>query len=106
MKSVRSMLITYIFCRTVIREKKHSKASIETDAPPEFIIKPRRQFVYEGQGAKFKASFEGSSSTFLTWSKDDSVLYSSRKIKVISIPPPPPPRRRVTLGIANRHQRH
>ena len=92
MKSVISMLTRHIFCRMVIREKKHSKASKETDTPPEFIIKPRRQFVYEGQGAQFKASFEGSPSTFLTWSKDESVLHSSWKIKVISTPP--------------RHQRH
>ncbi|ESO99751.1 hypothetical protein LOTGIDRAFT_141551, partial [Lottia gigantea] len=37
---------------------------------PQFIIKPRRQLVDEGDSTKFKASFEGSSNTQVTWSKD------------------------------------
>ncbi|CAC5377020.1 MYLK [Mytilus coruscus] len=68
--------------KTIRKDKKSSKESKKTEIPPEFIIKPRRQFVNEDQSAKFKASYEGSLSTVLTWSKDGTVLHSSRKNKI------------------------
>lgn len=49
--------------------------------PPEFVVKPRRQFIDEGQGAKFKVSFDGSPAT-LTWSKDGKQVVSNSKIKI------------------------
>ena len=67
--------------RTISKDRKISYER-QQEQPPEFVIKPRRQFVNEGQSAKFKASFEGSRSTVLTWSKDGKVLHSSRRNKV------------------------
>lgn len=69
--------------RTITKDRKSSRESKKTEIPPEFIIKPRRQFVNEDQSAKFKASHDGSSSTVLTWRKDGTVLHSSRKNKVL-----------------------
>ena len=46
------------------------------------MVKPRRQFVDEGQNAKFKVSFEGSPNTQLSWSKDGKPLPSGSKFKV------------------------
>ncbi|XP_063411104.1 myosin light chain kinase, smooth muscle-like isoform X2 [Mytilus trossulus] len=68
--------------KTITKDRKTSRESKKTEIPPEFIIKPRRQFVNEDQSAKFKASHDGSSSTVLTWSKDGTVLHSSRKNKI------------------------
>nr|KAG5714809.1 hypothetical protein BaRGS_000297 [Batillaria attramentaria] len=48
---------------------------------PEFVVKPRRQFVDEGQSAKFKVSYDGSPSTF-TWTKDGKPLSSGSKFKI------------------------
>jgi hypothetical protein len=54
----------------------------EKERPPEFVVKPRRQFIDEGQSAKFKVSFEGSPSTTLTWTKDDQPISGPRfKVK-------------------------
>ncbi|PVD38115.1 hypothetical protein C0Q70_00726 [Pomacea canaliculata] len=54
----------------------------EQERAPEFVIRPRRQFVDGGQSAKFKVSFEGSPSTQLSWSKDGQSLSSSSKYKM------------------------
>ena len=58
------------------------KKAAEKERAPEFVVKPRRQFVDEGQNAKFKLSFEGSPNTQLSWSKDGKPLPSGSKFKV------------------------
>ncbi|XP_076449773.1 uncharacterized protein LOC143286078 isoform X2 [Babylonia areolata] len=58
------------------------RASAEKERAPEFVVKPRRQFVDEGQNAKFKVAFEGSASTQLSWSRNGKSLEASKKFKM------------------------
>ncbi|CAH1789051.1 unnamed protein product [Owenia fusiformis] len=62
-----------------------SKTSKVRAQKPEFIIKPRRQFVDEDQAAKFKASFEGSPTPTIQWSKGGNVIEESDKYKLYEL---------------------
>ncbi|KAL3854884.1 hypothetical protein ACJMK2_014120 [Sinanodonta woodiana] len=67
----------------LIKEKRGSRERDDTkEKTPEFIIKPRRQFISSGETAKFKASFEGSLQTKLSWSKDGTTLVANKKYKM------------------------
>ncbi|KAK3802373.1 hypothetical protein RRG08_034518 [Elysia crispata] len=63
-----------------IKKKKGDKP--EPEVAPEFVVKPRRQFIDDGAVAKFKASFDGPSSTQLYWSKDGNVLVPDDHYKI------------------------
>lgn len=63
-------------------KKKSKKEHEEPEVAPELVVKPRRQFVDDGCNAKFKASFDGSKSTVLFWSKDGQVLSEDDHFKV------------------------
>ncbi|KAL4216906.1 myosin light chain kinase [Mactra antiquata] len=66
----------------------------DKEAAPEFVLKPKRQFVNENESAKFKASFEGIESTSLTWSfqgkqlcdGDKYKIYKDKDIYILEIP--------------------
>ena len=47
------------------------------------MTKPKRQFVNEGETTKFKASFEGSPSTELTWSVNGKEITKDDRHKVM-----------------------
>ncbi|KAK6166183.1 hypothetical protein SNE40_022941 [Patella caerulea] len=55
---------------------------IVKDVAPDFIIKPRRQLVDEGESTKFKASFEGSPNTQVIWSKNGKEITPDAHYKV------------------------
>ncbi|XP_060064239.1 myosin light chain kinase, smooth muscle-like isoform X2 [Ylistrum balloti] len=66
--------------KKLVKDKKSVK---EKEKVPEFIVKPRRQFVNEGQTAKFKASYDDTPQTKLTWSRTDGdALSSGGKYKI------------------------
>ncbi|XP_033728727.1 myosin light chain kinase, smooth muscle-like isoform X3 [Pecten maximus] len=66
--------------KKLVKDKKSGK---EKEKVPEFIVKPRRQFVNEGQTAKFKASYDDTPQTKLTWSRTDGdTLSSGGKYKI------------------------
>jgi titin len=53
-----------------LRGEESLKDKEDKDAAPEFVVKPRRQFVNGGETAKFKVSFDGPQVTILSWIKD------------------------------------
>ncbi|XP_069108405.1 myosin light chain kinase, smooth muscle-like isoform X3 [Argopecten irradians] len=66
--------------KKLVKDKKSGK---EKEKVPEFIVKPRRQFVNEGQTAKFKASYDDTPQTKLTWSRTNGdALSSGGKYKI------------------------
>ncbi|KAK3083033.1 hypothetical protein FSP39_012120 [Pinctada imbricata] len=69
-----------MFSVRLIRDRRSSKSDKET--PPDFITKPRRQFVEEGQTAKFKASYDGPPSTKLTWSKNGKPITNDKQHRI------------------------
>lgn len=52
------------------------------DKAPEFITKPKRQFIDEGDTARFKASFEGSTDTVISWSFNGKTISKDDRHKV------------------------
>ncbi|XP_013419371.1 titin homolog isoform X2 [Lingula anatina] len=64
-----------------IGEKREARKT-GREIAPHFIIKPRKQFIDEGQTAKFKASVEGRPAPQLTWKKDGQALQDSGKYKI------------------------
>lgn len=58
----------------------------DNERAPEFITKPKRQFVNEGENARFKASFDGPPSTDITWSFNGKTITKSDKYKVELLP--------------------
>ena len=74
-----SILALYICIFSKLVKDKIS--SVEETAP-EFVTQPKRQFVSEGETAKFKASFEGSPQTELTWSLNGKNITKDDKHKV------------------------
>lgn len=81
--------LTYVwYNRRLVRDRKSAdrksldRKAGKSDEAPEFITKPRRQFVDEGQTAKFKASYDGPHSTKLLWSFNGMVLSNDSKHKV------------------------
>lgn len=52
------------------------------DKAPEFITKPKRQFIDEGDTARFKASFEGSTDTVISWSFNGKTITKDDRHKV------------------------
>ncbi|XP_041374354.1 myosin light chain kinase, smooth muscle-like isoform X3 [Gigantopelta aegis] len=49
---------------------------------PEFVVKPRRQFVDEGQSAVFKMSFDGSPDTSVSWTMNGEPIENDSKHKI------------------------
>lgn len=85
------LYLTYVwFNRRLVRDRKSAdrksldRKAGKPDKAPEFITKPRRQFVDEGQTAKFKASYDGPHSTKLLWTFNGMVLSNDSKHKVLS----------------------
>lgn len=85
------LYFTYVwFNRRLVRDRKSAdrksldRKAGKPDKAPEFITKPRRQFVDEGQSAKFKASYDGPHSTKLLWTFNGMVLSNDSKHKVLS----------------------
>lgn len=74
------MNFSFSFDRRLVKDKRSAK-----DKAPEFVVKPRRQFVNEGETAKFKASFDGPPQTKLSWSKNGTPLTADRQHKVIDV---------------------
>ncbi|GFO38549.1 myosin light chain kinase, smooth muscle [Plakobranchus ocellatus] len=64
------------------KSKKKEEKKPEPEVAPEFVVKPRRQFIDDGAVAKFKASFDGPSTTEIVWSKDGAVLTSDDHYKI------------------------
>ena len=49
---------------------------------PEFVTKPKRQFIDEGETAKFKVTIDGPPDTKVTWSVAGKLVVPSDRIKV------------------------
>ncbi|GFS00859.1 myosin light chain kinase, smooth muscle [Elysia marginata] len=64
------------------KSKKKKEDKPEPEVAPEFVVKPRRQFIDDGAVAKFKASFDGPASTQLFWSKGGTVLVPDDHYKI------------------------
>lgn len=58
----------------------------DKEKTPEFISKPKRQFVNEGETAKFKAQIEESPSTVLSWNLNGTTLAHDDRHKVSYLP--------------------
>ena len=58
------------------------KVQSTEDRAPEFITKPKRQFVNEGESAKFKASFEAWLGAEISWSLDGKTISNGGRYKV------------------------
>ena len=68
--------------RKLVRDRRSQSRGGEKEKVPEFITKPRRQFIEEGQTAKFKATIDGSPTTKLFWSKNGKVITNDSKHRV------------------------
>lgn len=79
---MRDILIYFVFQNC--RSKPHSPMQNFDPSikKPEFVIKPRRQFVDEGSMAKFKMSHNESPQTKIAWDKDGLPLRNQGRTKV------------------------
>ncbi|WAR10971.1 MYLK-like protein, partial [Mya arenaria] len=68
--------------RKVFRSSVHIRLALNgAGKAPEFLLKPKRQFIDEGETARFKASFEGSSDTQINWTKNGKPVALGDRVK-------------------------